>query len=63
MHSHASPAGTDGVAVGPVLLVYDLANSETLAQAFGGAPVELELPAAALEEADRDAEAEIVAVG
>ncbi len=34
MHSQARAAGTEGVASGPALRVYDFANSETLAQAF-----------------------------
>ena len=42
MHSQARAAGTEGVASGPALRVYDLASSETLAQALALAELELD---------------------
>lgn len=50
-YSHAKPAGTVAVALGPALAVYELASSDTLAQALAlGAPAlaELELEAGAV---------------
>lgn len=52
MQSHANAAGTEGVASAPALLVYELANCETLAQALAGAELLPDAEALGYELAD-----------